>query len=185
VHDVSIALLHHPVLDRRGKTVTAAVTSLDLHDLARISRTYNLRNVFVVHPVEALRGFALRVRDHWFETCGREFDSRRRDALELVEVVATLEDAESAIERRCRMRPILIHTSARTENGASFSHVRERIHREKQPFLILLGTGFGLAPSVAERAEIRLEPVRGAEDYNHLPVRAAAAIILDRLLGSR
>jgi tRNA (guanine37-N1)-methyltransferase len=51
--------------------------------------------------------------------------------------------------------------------------------------LIVLGTGWGLAPSVHARAHARLEPIRSprADGYNHLSVRAAAAIMFDRLLG--
>jgi hypothetical protein len=47
----------------------------------------------------------------------------------------------------------------------------------------MLGTGFGLAPAVRERADLALEAIRGIGDYNHLSVRAAASIILDRLRG--
>ena len=49
--DLFAALIHHPVVDRTGAIVTSAVTSLDLHDLARAARTYDVRAVFVVHPI--------------------------------------------------------------------------------------------------------------------------------------
>jgi hypothetical protein len=49
--------------------------------------------------------------------------------------------------------------------------------------MILLGTGFGLAPAVREQTDLALEAIRGSGDYNHLSVRAAASIILDRLHG--
>ena len=39
---MAIALVHYPVLDRRGDVVTSAVTNLDVHDLARLSTTYVL-----------------------------------------------------------------------------------------------------------------------------------------------
>jgi hypothetical protein len=55
---------------------------------------------------------------------------------------------------------------------------------EGKPVLVVFGTGWGLAPTVVESADALLEPVRGVrEEYNHLSVRAACAIILDRLLG--
>jgi len=49
---------------------------------------------------------------------------------------------------------------------------------------LCLGTGWGLADEIHERAAVRLEPIRSprADGYNHLSVRAAAAIIFDRLL---
>ena len=50
--------------------------------------------------------------------------------------------------------------------------------------MILFGTGWGLAPAVLDQADVFLAPLKGAhpEGYNHLSVRAACAIILDRLL---
>jgi hypothetical protein len=51
------------------------------------------------------------------------------------------------------------------------------------PIVILFGTGFGLAPSVLDRADIALNAILGPDDYNHLSVRAAVSIILDRLRG--
>jgi tRNA (guanine37-N1)-methyltransferase len=51
------------------------------------------------------------------------------------------------------------------------------------PVLLVLGTGHGLAPEVLTRADAVLSPVRGFALYNHLSVRSAAAILVDRLLG--
>ena len=51
------------------------------------------------------------------------------------------------------------------------------------PMMILFGTGFGLAPAVLERADIVLNAILGPGDYNHLSVRAAVSIMLDRLRG--
>ncbi|HLO26270.1 MAG TPA: RNA methyltransferase, partial [Geobacteraceae bacterium] len=54
-----------------------------------------------------------------------------------------------------------------------------------QPYLLLLGTGWGLADEIFSRADFVLAPIKGQGDYNHLSVRSAAAILLDRLLGDR
>jgi hypothetical protein len=48
-----------------------------------------------------------------------------------------------------------------------------------------MGTGWGLADQVLDRVDRLLAPIQGAADYNHLSVRSAAAIILDRLFGDR
>lgn len=182
--DLFLALLHHPVLDRNGRIITSAVTSLDLHDLARSAHTYGLSAVFIVHPIPEQRSFAHSVIDHWKFDFGRAFDSRRREALELIEIVTELDEALVSAERRAGARPLLIHTSARTSGGISFGALRARLDAaDSPPAMILLGTGFGLAPAVAERADLVLEPVRGPGDYNHLSVRAAASVILDRLRG--
>jgi hypothetical protein len=59
------------------------------------------------------------------------------------------------------------------------------LKEETRPFLILLGTGWGLTETVFAQANCVLEPLAGTAEYNHLSVRSAAAIILDRLLGSQ
>src|SRR5215467_10201524 len=96
--DLFVALIHYPVLDRNGRIVTSAITSLDLHDIARSARTYGVRAMYVVHPVAEQRQFASQVLDHWRLNQGRLYDSRRREALDLVEVVEDLEAALSAAQ---------------------------------------------------------------------------------------
>jgi hypothetical protein len=177
-------LIHYPVLDRNGRVVTSAITSLDLHDLARSSRTYGVRAMYVVHPIAEQREFALRVLDHWRLSEGRLYDSRRREALDLVEVVDTLDDALSAAEMLTKVRSILVHTSARTTDGISYTEMRSRLELvDGSPLMLMIGTGFGLAPPMRERADLALAPLRGPGEYNHLSVRAAGSIILDRLCG--
>ncbi|MGZ6195053.1 MAG: RNA methyltransferase [Candidatus Binataceae bacterium] len=182
--DIFLALLHHPVVDRNGRLITSAITSLDLHDIARSSRTYGVRALYVVHPIPDQREFARSVIDHWHIGYGRNFDSRRVEALDLIEVVPDLDAAVAAAERAAGQRPELVHTSAREAQGMSFASMRKRMAAEDAaPILIMLGTGFGLAPAARERADLALEAIRGTGDYNHLSVRAAASIILDRLRG--
>ena len=181
--DLFLALIHHPVVDRNRRTVTSAITSLDIHDLARSCCTFGVRAFFIVHPVPEQRRFAATVIDHWKFDFGRAFDGRRREALELVQIVSELDDAVRITEQASGSRPVLVHTSARTEKGMSFAELRTRLDTNGPPVIILLGTGFGLAPEVASRADLMLEPIRGVGDYNHLSVRAAGAIILDRLRG--
>jgi hypothetical protein len=141
---------------------------------------------FVVHPVAEQRDFAARVLDHWRLGYGREYDSRRREALDLIEVVTGLDEAIVAAERACGQRPLLVYTSARASGGTSYESLRARIEAdESTAFLLMFGTGFGLAPALLERADLRLAPIQGPGKYNHLSVRAAAGIILDRLRGYR
>ncbi len=182
--DIFLALLHHPVVDRHQRIVTSSITSLDIHDLARSSCTFGVRTFFIVHPVAEQREFASTVIDHWRFDFGRSYDSRRREALDLVQIVADLDAAAAAAERLCGARPTIVHTSARARGGISFAELRRSIEaQDARPLMILLGTGFGLAPEVADRCDLMLEPIHGAGDYNHLSVRAAGAIILDRLRG--
>ena len=179
-----IALIHHPVVDRNGRIVTSAITSLDLHDIARSSRTYGATAFFVVHPVPDQRAFADRVLDHWTTGYGRRFDSRRQEALGLIRVVADLDDALLEAERLAGARPLVVYTSASATGGIGYDAMRARLERaDADPILLLFGTGFGMAPAMRERADLALAPIFGPREYNHLSVRAAAGIILDRLRG--
>jgi hypothetical protein len=185
VADLFLALLHHPVVDRNGRIVTSAITSLDIHDLARSACTFGVRAFFIVHPVAEQRRFAATVIDHWKFDFGRAFDGRRREALELVRIVSDLDDALTAVEQLAGARPLVVHTSARTPRGVSFAELGARMREpDSPPLLIVLGTGFGLAPEVAKRSDLLVQAIRGVGDYNHLSVRAAGAIILERLRGS-
>ena len=179
-----VALIHYPVLDRNGRIVTSAITSLDLHDIARAARTYGLRGFYVVHPAADQRQFADRLLDHWRLDHGRLYDSRRREALDLVETVVDFEGAIKAAEAIAGARPQAVYTSARSTEGLSYSELRERLDSAGgPPLMLMLGTGFGLAPAMRERADLILKAVHGPDEYNHLSVRAAAAVILDRLRG--
>jgi hypothetical protein len=51
--------------------------------------------------------------------------------------------------------------------------------------LILFGTGWGLDDRQIPGASQVLAPIRGAPTWNHLSVRSAVAIVLDRLFGRR
>jgi hypothetical protein len=182
--DLFLALIHHPVLDRNGRIVTSAITSLDIHDIARSAHTYGLTRAYIVHPIPEQREFAATVIDHWRFDFGRSFDGRRREALETIKIVNTLDDAIADASGVAAARPVIVHTSAQTSGGMAIADLRSKMQAaEAPPMMILFGTGFGMAPSVRERADIVLNAILGPGDYNHLSVRAAVAIILDRLRG--
>jgi len=186
VADLFLALLHHPVLDKNGAIVTTALTNMDIHDIARSACTYGVRRFFVVTPVRALRALADKIIEHWETGFGSTYNTTRKEALALVSIEPTLDDVLIAIERACGAPPTIVATSARpAEQTMPFSELQDRLRREAGPYLILFGTGWGLAPELLERAHLRLEPVVGPTAYNHLSVRSAAAIILDRLFGTR
>lgn len=181
---VAAALVHYPVLDRQGAVVTTAITNLDLHDIARSVHTYGLEALYVVHPVAAQRELARKVKEHWTAGSGARRIPDRTPALSGLEIVETLEGAVKA----CGPDTEVWTTSAHAR-GASLTHAegRERLASDGAAVLIVFGTGWGLADSVTERAQAHLEPIisQRPDGYNHLSVRAAAAILFDRLLGVR
>ncbi len=181
---IYVALLHHPVYDKNSQVVTAAVTNMDIHDIARSGCTYGLAGFFVVTPVKALQKLALKIIDHWETGYGSQYNVTRKEALALTRICDSLDDAIIAVERETGEKPVVVATSARHgETRASFPWLRDMLHRETRPFLILLGTGWGLTETVLLQSDYVLEAIEGRGDYNHLSVRSAAAIILDRLLG--
>ena len=68
------------------------------------------------------------------------------------------------------------------EKSLAFAESRRRIE-SGEPTLLLFGTAHGLAPELTENADYTLPAIVGPTNYNHLSVRAAVAIICDRLLG--
>jgi len=177
----ALALVHHPVCDRRGDVVTSAVTNLDIHDLARIACTYGVDRFYVVTPVAAQQVLVERILRHWREGFGAAYNPHRKRALDLVETAGTLEEALDRWEFAAGEAPMPILTGA-GRKGLTFPECRRL--REEHPLLLVFGTGSGLAPELFERGWRVLDAVQGGGDYNHLPVRAAAAVILDRLFGT-
>ncbi|MGB8330423.1 MAG: RNA methyltransferase [Polyangiales bacterium] len=183
---VYCALVHHPVLDRQGEEVTTSVTNLDVHDIARSARTYGLRGYFVVSPIEAQHPVVHRIVDHWCSGAGLQRFPERRKAIALVEVCDSIDDAIAEITARHGQSPRLVVTSAKSgPDRCSFDDEAARLRQQTRPTLLLFGTGHGLSNRVLQRADAVLEPIQGPTEFNHLSVRAAVAITLDRLLGRK
>ncbi|MEA5114654.1 MAG: RNA methyltransferase [Geobacteraceae bacterium] len=183
---VAIALLHYPVYDKNHRVVATAVTNLDIHDIARTARTFGLARYYVVTPVPEQQELSRRIVRHWREGWGAGYNPKRKAALDLVSIVTTLDEAVRGLEKEFGGPVITVATGAGgAPNSVSYAGLGDMIKGEDARFLILLGTGWGLTPEVMDRADYILAPVTGSGSYNHLAVRSAAAIIIDRLLGDR
>ena len=184
----SIALVHHPVHDRTGKVVTSAVTNLDVHDLARSAATYGLARCFIVTPVTSQREKAAHIAKLWLE---QEGGDHRAEALRLTEAVSSVADAIAAVTEAHGQPPLVVATSAvagRWPHAASLSPpqlLAELQDTPERPLLVLFGTGWGLVDGLLPVVERVLTPIAGRPAWNHLSVRSAVAIILDRLFGLR
>lgn len=181
---LSLALVHHPVVDKFGQIYTTAITNMDVHDIARSSCTYGLDAYYLVTPITAQQDLARTMTEFWTEGSGRDRNQDRFSAMKLVHIAHDLEEAiltESAINGE---PPLVITTSAKIcpKKTISYQEGRKLIEAHKSTLLVF-GTGHGLAPSIIERSDLVLEPLYGPGEYNHLSVRSAAAIILDRLKG--
>ena len=184
--------MHHPVLLKRKIVGTSSLTNLDVHDIARISRTYGLSGFFVVTPLEDQRRLLKELLTHWTVGDGAASNPDRAEALALVRPADSLAEVVESLTASCGMAPLVLGSSARPEldkkgrekrPALPFAAARKSL--DKRPVLLVLGTSHGLAPEVLAQCEGVLPPLRWMDSYNHLPVRAAAAILLDRLLGDR
>lgn len=184
---VAAALVHYPVLDRQGAVVTSAITNLDLHDIARSARTYGLSDYFVVHPVAAQRELAERVRQHWIDGSGARRIPDRTPAMELLRVVPSLETVIAELGGRSEVEIWVTSARAGAGRNLSFAQAHARLREPGPTVLIVFGTGWGLGPQAHELADLQLEPIASVapDGFNHLSVRAAAAIIFDRVLAPR
>jgi hypothetical protein len=177
-----MALLHFPVYNKAREIVATSLTTLNLHDLARVTATYGIPDV--VTPLQRQRALAQKMLAHWTQGYGATYNPTRAEALQYMHVVEHLEAVEQDIVRRCGVAPRLIATDARPfPQCISYTALRQIIWQQRDAFLLLLGTGWGLAEEVMMRCEYILAPIYGLTLYNHLPVRVAAGIMLDRLLG--
>ncbi len=183
---VYIALIHYPVYNKDLKKIVTAFTNLDAHDIARAGKTYGVKKLYLVNPVSDQRELVKRVIDHWTIGPGVNFNPSRKEALEIVEVNESIEEIVNDIEIIEKIRPKVVVTDARIKSEmVGYNKLREKIFNDDIPFLILFGTGWGLIEEVINSADYILKPIKGYNDFNHLSVRSAAAIILDRLLSSK
>lgn len=177
-----IALLHYPVYNKRKDIVSTCITGFDLHDIARTALTYGVKKYYVINPLPTQREFARRIFDFWMEEESLEFNWTRAEAFKLISIKSDLDEVIEEIKEMEDIRPKVIATSAKPRGKLEIRDLKLEIKNSKNPYLILFGTGWGLSEEVFEKADAVLEPIVGNSDYNHLSVRSAVAIILDRLL---
>ena len=180
-----IGLVHHPIYDKRREVVATAVTNFDIHDIARCARTYGLGGFFVITPLESQVRLVERIIRHWVEGVGSSYNPTRKESLSLVQISRSIDEADQELTRLWNKKVKRIATGASPDpQNIGFDSVRNLIEDRETPFLILFGTGWGLTQEVKKSSDYILAPIEG-KGYNHLSVRSAVAIILDRLLGDR
>lgn len=180
----SIALVHFPVYDKNRKLVATAVTNLDIHDIARAARTFGADQYYIVTPVEGQQSLVQRVADHWQSGWGATYNPKRKAALDILKVVPALESAVADMKARTGCTPRLVVTGASGRAGSvTAAALAERLVKDNGAYLLVFGTGWGLTEEVFDTADLVLEPILGSSDYNHLSVRSAVSIYLDRLFG--
>lgn len=181
--NLSCGLVHYPVLDRDGRTVAVSLTNLDVHDIARSARTYGLGGCYMITPLEDQRELLAGIVAHWTDGPGKRSNPDRDRALSLVHGCASVKAAVQAIAARVGERPLVVATTARAPRAdvpvMGFAALARAL--QERPVLLLFGTGHGLSPELD--CDAFAPPLRWHGGYNHLSVRSAVAIMLDRILG--
>lgn len=195
-----IALLHSPIVNRNGKLVTTAVTNMDIHDIARSARTFGMKGYFIVTPIADQHELVGRILSHWRSDHAQQYHPDRVEAVSLVRLVSSFEEVKAAIRKEHGQDPEVVLTDAKPfPNSVSYAEYRKELADPKRcgphakPVCVVFGTGWGVSDTFYPEVHRILAPVYGpkvvsgdgeaAKGYNHLSVRSAVAIILDRLFG--
>ena len=179
--------VHYPVLDKRGEKSSTAITGMDLHDIARACRTYGIKKYLLVTPIAQQREMAKRIAGHWTSGWGADYNPDRREAFSTLKIFASVQKAIAWAEEKEKKPVFKIATTAKRHAGAQhwLTLKREILRRDHSP-LIIFGTGWGLHDEVMEMADAVMTPIIGGKDgWNHLSVRSAVSITLDRFFGWR
>lgn len=183
-----IGLVHYPIKSKDGGIVQTSMTNLDIHDIARTARTYNLSGYYLIAPPVCQLEVVNKIIGHWSNGFGLEYNSDRSDALALVKMAGSVSEACDSITGETGRKTVVIVTDAKIHQdlrNITCISMQNMLKLHDFNFLLLFGTGWGLAEAVIAKADYILEPVRPltVHNYNHLSVRAAVAIIIDRVVG--
>jgi len=186
---VYIGLVHYPIRSKDGSIVRTSITNLDVHDIARTARTYELSGYYLIAPPEGQSELLKRITGHWSDGFGKEYNPDRTEALSLLKVSDSIIEAAGEIASKTGREVRTVVTDAAWHGGdprnISCISLQSMLKSNDLNYFLLFGTGWGLAKTVIAKADHILEPVRPltVHGYNHLSVRAAAAIIIDRVIG--
>ncbi|MCX8094660.1 MAG: RNA methyltransferase [Caldisericia bacterium] len=179
---IYIALIHYPVYDINKKIIVSSIVPYDIVDISRAGRTFGVKKYFIVHPFKAQRETIKRIINFWTKERGSFYNEDRKEALKIVSIKRNLNEVIKYIENEEKEKPKIILTSARKfDNNISYRFLKEII--VQYPVLLVFGTGWGIVVDKVKYDYI-LEPIFGfpkENNYNHLTVRSACSIILDRI----
>ncbi len=84
-----------------------------------------------------------------------------------------------------RERVVTVATTAKeTTKSLTTMKLRQKL-KDKAPHVICFGTAWGLTEEFINMCDFTLDPIYGSGEYNHLSVRSAASIYLDRIINGR
>ena len=183
--NIYLALVHFPVYNKLREVVVSSVTTLDVHDISRVCRTYGVGTFYVLTPLKTQQELVERLVGHWLEGHGAEYNPTRKEALLKTVVKNNLDAAVKEITEQVGKKPRIVVTGAKeAPKSIGYTALKNELEQD-YPTLLVFGTGWGLEKNLVQNADHALLPIEGVNGFNHLPVRGAISIILDRLLGHR
>jgi len=174
-----LALIHDPIVNKNGEKVTTSVTNLDIHDIARSCRTFGFKNYYIVTPIKKQQELIKDILSFWKEDFANEYNPDRHDALSFIITKSSVQEVIKDIEDKETVKPIFAVTGANfSKSNGEMSDLKKLSLKEKRPFLLGFGTGWGLHREILETADFHVDPITGfaSDGYNHLSVRSAVAI---------
>lgn len=182
--NVYLGLVHYPVYNKRQEEVATSVTNFDIHDISRSCMTYDIKNYYIITPVDAQIELTKRIIGFWQDGDGKIYNNNRNEAFSRTVIMESFEDTVEDITKKEGMPPVIVSTSAKKyANNISYDNLNKIIYNNERPIFLIFGTGWGLSNKITDRSDYILDPIRGEAKYNHLSVRSAVSIILDRLFG--
>lgn len=181
-----VVVMHSQIYVKDGGVVgNSSVASIDIHDIARSCATYGIKNFFIVTQLEDQFKIVNTFLSFWHSERGKNYNSSRYEAVECVIPTKSFQNVLDAIKAKENADPLIITTSAKNyAHGLKIDFSSHGlVWKHNRPVLIVFGTGQGLSNEIMDQSDFILSPVKGFTDYNHLSVRSAAAIVLDRWLG--
>jgi hypothetical protein len=158
-----------------------SIANLDIHDIARTAACYGIESYTIISPDPLQREMVGRILDFWDTNDALLYNPDRREALARVTCQESIEALISQITSQEGLQPIVITTTAREIPGQISFGDLDSLCAGSRPALLLFGTGYGLAEEIHRSADYILMPIKGTGSYNHLSVRSAVAIVLDRI----
>jgi len=183
-----LGLVHYPIKNKNGELINTSVTNLDIHDISRSCRTFGIINYYLVTPIELQKDLVKTILGHWAEDHANQYNPDRHNALSIARAVDSVEETIAIIEKNEGQRPLVVVTGANFEHyDGDETSLTNKVEQGNIPCLILFGTGHGLHDELLKIADFKLKPIHAvsSDGYNHLSVRSAVAIYLDRLFGNR
>jgi len=179
-----VVLLHYPVYNKNKDIIATSIVTHDIHDISRASKTFGVKKFYLVQPLENERKMVERIILFW-NTKGKDYNPNRLEAVSVISIKDNFGSVIEEIKSIEQNKPLLIGTSAKEQGVENISFEKTALLlTENNTVVLIFGTGWGIADEIKCNLDYFLPPIAGFEEFNHLSVRSAVSIILDRIISN-